>query len=282
MRTRWGAVLLLAFSARAAGASAPARLLTFVVDNRLTMMIGEFAPGKGWVQSTDFYAPPDPGDRFTLYGPEGLLGEVTITELRRSGPDDTFADWSVLISSRDYRTTPFALAVSGQPALAGGALEPIPLDDPMYRGIMARYLKSKGLRVDQPFLTQAFKIPVSAQDSEETLLVAHSDADALTDEKEAAVYAVTLLCWKDHGKEKILPLASQTSFKPAGRRIEDHERLYGTRDFLRILSALDVDGDGWREIVLYRATDDATQIDVFTFNGRRLRRVLSAYKPNYN
>ena len=63
---------------------------------------------------------------------------------------------------------------------------------------------------------------------------------------------------------------------------EEHEHLYGTRDFFRLVAAVDIDGDGWKEIVLYDAKDDATQIDIFSFTGRRLRRVLSAYKPNYN
>jgi hypothetical protein len=77
-------------------------------------------------------------------------------------------------------------------------------------------------------------------------------------------------------------LVSQTSFKPAGRTREAHEHLYGTHDFLRLIAAADIDGDGWKELVLYDAKDDATQIDIFSFNGRRLHRVLSAYKPNYN
>ena len=51
---------------------------------------------------------------------------------------------------------------------------------------------------------------------------------------------------------------------------------------LHLLAAEDIDGDGWREMVLTYQKDAAVQVDVFTFNGHRLKKVLSAYKPDYN
>jgi len=43
-----------------------------------------------------------------------------------------------------------------------------------------------------------------------------------------------------------------------------------------------IDGDGWKELTIYRAKDGGTQIEIFKFNGRRLKKVLSAYKAGYN
>jgi hypothetical protein len=273
-------LLLLAPSVLLAANSG--HLLAFVIENRLTLAIGKFEPGHGWVQSTDYYSPPQPGDPFTLYTPAGKAAIVTIKESRSPVQDDTFAGWTAEISKWDDTSTPFALAVAGSDPLTVSALEPLPLDSPELEAIVSKYLKTRGLRVDQPYLTQAFNVPLGREGENEVILMAHSDAKAMTTEGEAAVYAVALLLLKDHGKEKILSLASQTSFKPAGRTREEHEHLYGTRDYLRLVTALDLDGDGRPEIVLYDAKDDATQIDVFTFNGRRLRKVLSTYKPNYN
>ena len=257
-------------------------LLAFTIDNRLTMAIGEFEPGRGWVQSTDFYAPPQPGDVFTLYTPAGDAAKVMIQEKRRPAEDGTFAGWTALISGWDNRMSPFALAVAGRDPFPAEPLQTIALDNPEARAIVAKYLKGQGLRVDQPFLNQAFHLPSKGGARDAVVLVAHSDESALSKEKEASIYAIALLEWNDRGQEKILALASQTSFKPAGRTREEHERLYGTRDFLRLIAAVDLDGDGWKEIILYDAKDDATQIDVFSFNGRRIKKVLSAYKPNYN
>ena len=54
------------------------------------------------------------------------------------------------------------------------------------------------------------------------------------------------------------------------------------RDFLRVLCAVDIDGDGWKEIVLYRAREDSTNLEIFHFDGRRLKKVLAAEKIAYN
>src|SRR5580693_4603638 len=105
-------------------------LLAFVIENRLTLAIGKFEPGRGWVQSTDYYAPPQPGDPFTLYTPAGKAAIVTIQERRSPVRDDNFAGWTAEISKWDDNTTPFALAVAGSDPLTVDPLEPMPLDSP--------------------------------------------------------------------------------------------------------------------------------------------------------
>jgi signal peptidase I len=285
---RWSrlaiALVAVAFSVSPAAraASPPPLLLAFASEIRLAMMIGKYDPSHGWVASTNFYTPPVPGDVFTLYGPPGEVGEVMITNRHEAYRDGVFATWSAKTSRWDNHSVPYALAVSGHAPVAGTVLEPIPLENSEYQSIVARYLKSRGLHVEDPFLTQAFHVPIEGHGRDEVLLVAHSDASAMSDDKAADVYAVALLWWNDHGQEKIWPLASQTSHKPAGRTLEEHERYHGKRNFLRILCVLDIDGDGWKEIVLYRAKDAATQVDIFHFDGRRLRKVLSAEKAGYN
>lgn len=282
MKASHSLALAVLFSLNARAADAPSRFIAFAVGNRLTLMVGKYDPPHRWVQSTDFYEPPAPGDSVTLYRMSGKVADVVITEPHRASPDLTFAGWSVLISSWSNRVDPFALALSGKPLAEDQPPVSLPLDDADNERVMAGYLKSKGLHVDVPSLTQAVRVAMDGEGREEIVLAAHSDASALTTEKEAAVYAVALLVWNDHGKDRLLPLETQTSFKPAGRSPEDHERLYGPRDFIRILAAVDIDGDGWKEIAIYRAKEDASQIDLFHFDGHHLRKVLSAYKPNYN
>ena len=55
------------------------RVLSFADENWLTMSIGQWDPAKGWIQSTDFYAPPQPGDVISLFGVKGKLDEVLAT-----------------------------------------------------------------------------------------------------------------------------------------------------------------------------------------------------------
>jgi hypothetical protein len=266
----------------AKGVSGRPRVLSFADENWLTMAIGEFNHGQGWVQSTDFYSPPQPGDVVTLFGTQGKLGEVTIQDERRPIPEGTNAGWSARVERGTTMRQPFALAIQGSWPDTGPDSQELALDDPANVRMVSDYLKDHGLKVETPFLTQAFQADLLGDGHREVLLCAHSDTKALTDDQEAVVYALALLHFGPPGKEETIALASQAAYKPAGRSIDAFEHLYGTRDFYRFIAFHDIEGDGHKEIVLYRAKDLGTQTDVFTFDGHRVQQVLSAYKPGYN
>jgi hypothetical protein len=274
--------LLLATSSVAQGGNDSPRVLAFASENWLTLAIGEYKPHKGWVQATEFYAPPEPQNKVTLFGTSGRLGEVQVIDERAPSPNGTFADWSARIERGPTIREPFALAIMGTWPDSGADSTELALDDPANEQIVSVYLKNRGLHVETPVLTQAYRVDVEGNGQPATLICAHSDIQAMTDDQEASVYAVALLRVGPPGKEKTFALASQTSFKPASRTIEEHERLYGKRDFLRFIAFHDIVGDSHKEIILYRSKDGATEVDVFTFDGRRLRQVLSAEKPHYN
>ncbi len=267
---------------RLSAGQAGSRIMAFAAENWLAMSIGEYEPGKGWIQSTDFYAPPQPQDKVTLFGMKGKLGEVTIIDDRRPNPGGTPVGWSAQIARGQTIEQPYALAILGSWPDTGPDSSEIALADPVGVRIVSEFLKKHGLKVESPFLTQAYQVDLDGDGQFETLYCAHSDARALQENQEAAIYAVALLHVGplDHGKT--ITLARQLSYKPASRSIDAHEHLFGKRDFYRLIAVHDIDGLGRKEIVLYRAKDDATQIDVFTFDGHRKHKVLSAYKANYN
>lgn len=176
---------------------------------------------------------------------------------------------------------PFALAVQGSWPDAGiEATEP-GLNDPENVRIVSKFLKDHGLKVEAPLITEAYQADLEGSGRTERLICAHSDLKALRDDQPGAVYALALL-HTPAPQEKTIVLAGQYSYKPAGQSIEEHRRYHGPRDFYRFIAFHDIDGDGRKEIVLYRAKEDATQVDVFIFDGRRARHVLTAYKPSYN
>ncbi len=177
---------------------------------------------------------------------------------------------------------PFALAVEGIWPDDSSPSMKLPLDNPSAVAAVSRYLNKKGLKVETPQLTQAYQVDLDGDGKMDFVVCAHSDSKAVKEDESAAIYAVSLVFWGTEGKQKITKLAAQYSCKPARRSIEEHERLYGTRDFYRIIAIHDIDGDGRQEVALYRAKDDATQIDIFTFKGHHRHKVLSAYKANYN
>jgi hypothetical protein len=279
--------ILLALSSAGESAIARAtdprpRVLDFAIENSLAMAIGKFEPGKGWVQSTDFYSPPQPGDPVSLFGVKGKLGEVVIMDQHRPNPEGTYAGWSAHIERGLTMHQPYALAIQGSWPDAGVESEELPLNDADGERIASDFLKEHGLKVKTPFLTQAYKSDLTGDGHLATLVCAHSDLGALRDDQEGVIYALALLRGGPPGREETKVLAAQYSFKPAFRTIDEQKRYHGERDFYRFIAFHDIAGDGQREIVLYRAKDGSMQIDIFTFDGRRVRQVLSAYKPNYN
>ena len=235
----------------------------------------------GWIQPADFYIAPQPGELFTLFGVSGKLGEVTIEEKRRPNPGETPIAWSAHIDREKTARQPYALAIQGSwPDSEASALE-LALDDPHAVHIAAEFLKRHGLRVEAPYLTQAYEVDLDGDGQPETVLCAHSDLKALTNDKPGDIYAMALVHRAGPGREKTIALASQISHKPAWQTTDEHKQFYGKRDFFRLVAFDDINGDGKREIVLYRAKEGATQVDVFTYDGRRVRQVLSSYKAHY-
>jgi hypothetical protein len=156
------------------------------------------------------------------------------------------------------------------------------LSDPEAVRIASDFLKQHHLPVEAPILTQAYQVDLDDDGVPEKILCAHNDKKAVRDNEPADIYAIALLQTEAPGHEKTMELASQISHKPAGRTMEEHQRYYGTRDFYRLIMVYDLVGDGRKEIGLYRAKEDAAEADVFTFDGRNVKQVLSAYKPYYN
>ncbi len=272
-------VLLGLFAAAKAQAAdlGPKRFFALADSNRLTLAIGKWEPSKGWKPSTAFYEPPAPGDPFTIYGIEGAAGEVQVTEARAPNPGGTFSGWNAAISRWNSAVQPFGLAVKGPPLATETPVRSVPLDDPNARGIASRYLLSKGLHVEKPLLTQAFSLSLGASLGDALVICAHSDESALRDKEEANIYAVCLVNRGADG-EKIIPLTSQTAFKPADRTLDRQKVLYGTREFDRLITAADLNGEGQVELVIYRAQPDSTTVDVYGWKNLQSVKVLSAYQ----
>ena len=258
------------------------RILSFVSSNWITMGIGVFDAAKGWVQSTDFFSPPDPGETLSIFGVEGKLGEVVNKELRRSIPEGTYAGWSVPVTRGETASQPYALVIQGSWPSAGTESVPVPLDSLEVKKIVSDYLKHHGLRVENPIITQAYQVDLFGDGRLETLITAHSDLGVLRDKEEGIVYGLTLLRTGTPEKGKTIVIAGCSYRKSVALSIDEVTRLNGPREFYRLIALHDIDGDGRKEIVLYRAKDEGTQIDVYACKGLRVRRVLLAYKSGFN
>jgi hypothetical protein len=289
LKKRWLCVLLVLLGLSSPGLNAePAadRFLAFATWDMLFMAIGKYNPKSGWTNYQDFYHPSQTNDIYTLYTLDGEIAQVTdVDDQDLSGSRLTPLEWTVRISTwhREGQGEPFALAVAGQSPLPSEPAHKLPLNDPELIQRVSEFLNTKNLNVPRPNLTQAYEVNLSSGGLKGRLICAHSDAKAMQNHQASPVYALALLLVPDAKGWKTFPLELQKSFKPAFRSIDEHERLFGIRDYYRFLSCLDIDGDGWKEVVVYDAQEHyGTQIDVFSFDGRRITKRISAFKHVFN
>lgn len=259
-----------------------ARFIAFASENWLTIAVGEYQPGKGWVATRESFTAPPPDQVYSLFGNTGKLGEVLGKSERAADSHWIPIEWHARIDRGQTMQQPFALAIAGSWPQDPIPKKELPLDDPTAMHVVSDFLKRHGIKVETPFLTQVYQVDLNGDGQDETLICAHSDDKSLRDDQAAAIYALALVHAGSAEKGKTIKLAGQYSYKPAHQSIEDHLHEYGTRDFYRFIAITDIDGDGHEEVALYRAKDDATQIDLFTFKKLRRQKVLSAYKANYN
>ena len=257
-----------------------AKLIAFADRKYLSFMIGKYDPKKGWVAASDFYQPPEPQDPFTIYGTAGKLAEVVITDNRKAWPDGNNFDWFAPISEWNQDIQPQALAVSGQGGEPPRVPHALALDDPQAVAVATDYLRGKGVRLEHnPYVTQAFSIDLNGDGVIETLVCAHSNRLDLKDDAAANVYAMALLSFRrKDGRQKMIPLIAHAHYKPATRTVAEDRTYYGTREYYRFLAFVDPAGDGRLAIFVYEAQNDANIVEVFTFDGSRVKKVISTYQ----
>jgi hypothetical protein len=278
MKLRLPPIVLILLASRAlAETSTP--LMTFAYEGYFSLLVGEYQPPQGWVEANDIEA-PKPGSVFTLFVPTGRIGEVKMLENRMPLHRTARVSWGVPISRWDWSVYSYALGLEGRWPDPVRTARAVPLDDPMLVSAVSGYLKTRRLNVERPFLTEAWRIDLDGDGSVETLVCAHNDASAVKDDQAADIYALALL-FTSQKPDKPVVLAQQTSHKTSRQTMDQHEHYYRKRDFYRFLSFVDVTGNGKLEIAFYNAKDDATEISLFTFDGKSVSKVLSAYKPHY-
>lgn len=250
------------------------QFLALAAENFISSPIGTYEPEKGWVPAADRYIPYQQESVFTLYGIGKVLAVVKGSELFRRPKHEPPAFWATGISTWTASGEPYALAVAGERTLEEDPGENLVLNDPTLADLARKALAQVHLDVPQPYITQAFSVRLDAT-QKATLICAHSDTQELKDDAATPVYAIAFVQIEGQPKAKIL--TRQVAYKPKAQSVAQHEQYYGTRDFLRFVSAIDIDGDGRKEVVVYVAKRGTTQMQVFSFNGKRFNKVLESF-----
>jgi hypothetical protein len=277
------ALLLPAVSTLARAQTAAADpMFAFVIGSWIRTPVGTYIKSeKRWVSGYDFYAPFQPEAVVSLFDLGGKAGEVRVLSERRPDPSGVPKGWMAPIEkwTPSPGSEPYAMALKGSWPAPTHFPQAIPLDDSKALEIMRAALSAHRLEVPDPRMTQALRLNLTPDGTDYLLfLSAWSDPKTFQDGIAGARYTMSLLYRHARGRDKTFTLESQTSFKPAHRTVEEHEHFYGTADQDRFVTFVDLNGDGKNEMVLYVAHQHALTVDVFTFDGKTPRKVISVDK----
>jgi hypothetical protein len=272
---------LLSAAATPEATALPIRF-ALVIGSWIRMPIGKYNHAHRWVRGDAYYAPFQPAEFVTVFDVGGKKGVERILSPRRPDPSGFPLEWKAPIER--WMPSPdgegYAIAVQGVRPEGPPAPHAIPLTDPECLRIARETLAQRGLHIETPILTQALKLNLNADGTDYLLFVsALSDRKALDHMTTESWYALSLMHRHVAGQDQTYTLAAQTSYKPAGRTRLQQEHFYGTPAKSRFLAFADLDGDGKAEIALYTRTTSTIMVDVFTYEGKTPKKVISIEKP---
>lgn len=231
---------------------------------------GAYDARHGWQAAQKAQSQFKSGTRFSLFDERGAAGSATLS----NAPPETELN-GYYVRTREKRPTPRAGATT-MLALSG-AKRPIvrrprvqALNNPTYQKAVASLLRDAKLQVTRAQLTQHWRVDLNGDGVEEVLLSAHSrpgmgrEARAFKGD-----YALTALRFVHRGTAKIVPLAGDIY-------LENHLGGAVAASRLELLGTLDINNDGRMEIVISTSYYEGEGIEIWSFDGQRVRRVLEA------
>ena len=226
---------------------------------------GAYFSGKGWRSDVQSKWALYPGTRWQLFGLDGAgpvvtsdKGEINdipqgyMARLRETVPGDKKM---VAIADAD---------ASAQPRLPRMQS----LNQEVYQRVAGDLLRAQGLNVARAKLTQLMRVDLNGDGVEEVLIAARSRPDyGETPPEKRGDYALLALRYVDRGQVKAVTLASTISLKDVA---------FSAPTNFEVQSCVDVDGDGRMEIVGANNYYEGDGFDVWQFDGKSVKRVISA------
>lgn len=253
-------------------------LIGYAIGGQIWVVGAAYRPGRGggWIGDEKAKSLFRPGTRFAAFDLSGARGAQT---LRTVGPGEGYGGWAAdATGTLTGKADAPAIALAGAlapPLPAGRVPRPQTLSGPgaaIYEQAAASLLRAKGLTVSRPRLTQHLRVDLNGDGTDEVLLCAHSRPE-LGREPGAlrGDYALAALRFVSGpgGKVTTAPLGVEAYTRDSNEGPSASNRY-------TLLGCVDVDGDGRLEIALGTGYYEGWGVEFYSFDGRRVRRVLEA------
>ncbi len=235
---------------------------------------GAYFPGKGFRTDAQAKGFMYSGTRWQLFSLDGAGPRVTTNQLMPPDvPVGYNAPLRTPLSAKKFGGKEFvALSIASRNNAAKPLRVPRQqnLNQAIYRSAAAKLLSAKGLKLKRARLTQLMRVDLDGNGTEEVLMTAHSrDNYGRSPGEKAGDYAMTAIRFVEtgSGRPKSAPLDLAFSTKNAE---------FSAPGYSAILACADVDGDGKLEIITSTGYYEGWGIEVWKFDGKSVKRVLTA------
>ncbi len=229
---------------------------------------GAFDAGRGWRTDEQARLLVRQNTPFTRYDLRGQAKRLVVgTPELGEAVGGWFATQVNASTNRAPQEVPL-LALSGAANPIRRIPRPQSLRNPVYERSAAALLRGKGLTIKRVRLTQHLRIDLNGDGTEEVLLSAHSrDAVGREPRVQRGDYALVALRFAAGGRVRTVPLV---------REVNTRAIPFSAPNGYRILGCADINGDGRLEIALYSHYYEGDGIEIFTFDGKAVRSVITA------
>ena len=250
----------------------PPRLIGSATSSGDVFLAGGYSKEKGWFFDQTARALVKPGTKWRLARLDGSALSLTTGKVTEGEGVGGFVALSTRANAAPSDISDAAtqemLALSNVPNAQPRRARVQGLKAPIYASEAKKLLSRAGLKVKIANLTQLVRVDLNGDGREEALFCARSRADfGKTPETRVGDYNLVALRCLVNGKVKTLPLMVETNKKASA---------FGAPNRSEIMACADIDGDGKMEIVVSTGYYEGWGMEIWTFDGKSVKRVLSA------
>ena len=226
--------------------------------------------GKGGYVSSEKAAPLAKRSlRYKLHSVQGVRATVTQTSQEKSG---TPQGWIVnTTGAPGLKEFPMlALSDNGKKAVPRIPRRQI-ADNPVYEKALSEMLKREGsLSVARPHITGHFRVDLNGDGTDEVLLTGATRSNFTTYSARVGDATFAAIRFSDGKTVRTMPLDLNVATKKSAKQFP-----FSAPAEYKILACVDIDGDGRMEIAVYSTAHESEVLEIFSFDGKSVKKVLS-------
>ena len=238
-----------------------------IVDHNAGILLGGSRDGE-WLTAAEVAPALKGGERYSLYGLNGEVGEANGGAPKTHGqpcPDTVYVEMSPPERENEGELPVYMVAVTGGWDAVPRKPKRFLTNQPAYHEAAAVFLREHGIAEPDVRLTQAIRVDLDGDGTDEVLVAGTRRRTADPGGVEPGDYSYVFLRKLDGGKVSTVALLTDIHPDPRPENISYR---------FDVMAVMDLNGDGVMEIVIQSEYYEGSAATVFTVEGPTVTQVL--------